>query len=173
MASFAPLGICLALAWRRRQQAALLTVAAALGLGAAIGLGQYFIPQRHPSVTSLLIHVVGAWLGYRLTRHMLRALADVETQAPRRRRARKAPRWTAVPATAPAWEWVPSGEASDDVPSWGDAPPPRYAHPAETEANNLLALIFLLPEWARMLLICAAVAGAAIGAALLLARTGS
>jgi hypothetical protein len=43
-----------------------------------IALGQYFIPERHPSTTSLMIQVGAAWLGYRLARHALHMLLSVE-----------------------------------------------------------------------------------------------
>jgi glycopeptide antibiotics resistance protein len=74
-ASFAPLGVLLALALGSRQRrGALRTVGAAFGLAVVIEIGQYFIPQRHPSVTDILIETLGAWLGYQLARHAAHVL---------------------------------------------------------------------------------------------------
>jgi glycopeptide antibiotics resistance protein len=76
-ASFAPLGICLALAFGRRERSGeVVTLLAGLALAALVEFGQYFIPERHPSVTDLLIEVLGAWLGYRLAQHTARALVS-------------------------------------------------------------------------------------------------
>jgi glycopeptide antibiotics resistance protein len=76
-ASFAPLGILLAQAFGSRQRRGeLLTVVAALALSAVIEIGQYFIPERHPSVTDLLIETLGAWLGYHLARHAAHVLGS-------------------------------------------------------------------------------------------------
>jgi glycopeptide antibiotics resistance protein len=74
--SFAPLGIFLALAFgRRERQGEVVTLLTGLLLASLVEFGQYFIPERHPSVTDLLIEVLGAWLGYRLAQHTARALA--------------------------------------------------------------------------------------------------
>jgi VanZ family protein len=73
--SFAPLGVLLALAFGSRERRGLvITVGAALLLGVIVEFGQYFIPERHPSVTDLLIQVFGAWLGYNLARHVIHVL---------------------------------------------------------------------------------------------------
>jgi hypothetical protein len=45
-----------------------------------IEIGQYFIPERHPSTTDVLIQVLGASLGFGLTRHMMHAL-EPDTEA--------------------------------------------------------------------------------------------
>jgi VanZ family protein len=79
--SFAPLGVLMALGPCRRDRrgAGLLVCLAALPLGGAIEVGQYFIPERHPSTSDLLVHCCGAWLGFAATRHVgaaLRAGAD-------------------------------------------------------------------------------------------------
>jgi VanZ family protein len=69
-ASFAPLGILLAAALDpRRRHGGWKVVLAGLVLAAVVETGQYFIPQRHPSVTDLLIETFGAWVGYQLARH--------------------------------------------------------------------------------------------------------
>jgi hypothetical protein len=39
-----------------------------------IETGQYFIPERHPSVTDVLIGALGAWLAFHLLRHVVNAL---------------------------------------------------------------------------------------------------
>jgi hypothetical protein len=75
--SFAPLGMVLAMAFGRRQHLGLvLTLVSATLVAALVEFGQYFIPERHPSVTDLLIEVLGAWIGYFLTRHIAHALED-------------------------------------------------------------------------------------------------
>jgi glycopeptide antibiotics resistance protein len=93
--SFAPLGILLAQALRPRR-GGVAAVLSAGALAAVIEAGQYFIPQRHPSVTDLLVETFGAWLGYRVARHAAGVLApDLPGrgagQAAARSRAAKAP----------------------------------------------------------------------------------
>ena len=74
--SFAPLGILMALGPCRgdRRGADLLVVLAALLLGLAIEAGQFFIPERHPSTTDLLVGCCGAWLGFAVACHIGAAL---------------------------------------------------------------------------------------------------
>jgi glycopeptide antibiotics resistance protein len=72
--SFAPLGILLGVAFRQQRRDEAAVVLTALLLATLIEGGQYFIPQRHPSVTDLLIEVLGAWLGYKAFRHAAGAL---------------------------------------------------------------------------------------------------
>lgn len=73
--SFVPIGMVLAIAlgssarWGRG-----VAVAVALAVAVVIEFGQYFIPERHPGTTDVLIHVAGAWLGFRLTRHVIDCL---------------------------------------------------------------------------------------------------
>jgi glycopeptide antibiotics resistance protein len=82
--SFLPLGAFLGLAFGRRERLGeAICVLAALPFGTLIEFGQYFIPERHPSVTDLLIQTFGAWLGCRLVRHVGRAL-EVAPDAPDR-----------------------------------------------------------------------------------------
>ncbi|CAN5902262.1 hypothetical protein BH23PLA1_BH23PLA1_35940 [soil metagenome] len=80
--SFAPLGALLALAFGRFERLGLLvTVLAALLLSAVIETGQYFIPERHPSTTDALIQTLGAWVGFRMARHVAQALGpDLEAR---------------------------------------------------------------------------------------------
>jgi glycopeptide antibiotics resistance protein len=74
--SFAPLGIIMAFALRRRERPGGSTrvVFVALVVGLAIEAGQFFIPSRHPSTTDLLVESFGAWLGFAATRHVETAL---------------------------------------------------------------------------------------------------
>jgi glycopeptide antibiotics resistance protein len=78
--SFVPLGVMVALGPGRRERLGVgVTVLVALVLGVMIETGQYFIPERHPSTTDVLIQVLGAWLGFALTRHVVHALEpDIE-----------------------------------------------------------------------------------------------
>jgi VanZ family protein len=77
--AFASLGVLLAPAWSSRERRGAGTaVLWALVLSAMIALGQYFIPERHPSTTSLMIQVGAAWLGYKLGRHAIDMLRPVE-----------------------------------------------------------------------------------------------
>jgi VanZ family protein len=79
--SFLPLGVLVALGRGRREWlGAEVTVLVALALGVMIETGQYFIPERHPSTTDVLIEVLGAWLGFALTRHAVHAL-EPDTEA--------------------------------------------------------------------------------------------
>ncbi len=76
--SFAPLGVLVALGtWRRRGAGAARVIAVSLAVGTVIEAGQYFIPDRHPSTTDLLIQAAGAWLAFAMTRHVMLAL-DVD-----------------------------------------------------------------------------------------------
>ncbi len=75
--AFAPLGLLAALLPLRRHGArvGLAAAGAALLIGAVVEAGQYYHPAHHPSVTDLLLGVLGAASGYVVTRHVLAALA--------------------------------------------------------------------------------------------------
>lgn len=71
----APIGALIALACGRRERiGGAATVLGTLLLGVLIEAGQFFIPDRHPGTSDVLIHAFGAWLGFRLTRHVAHAL---------------------------------------------------------------------------------------------------
>lgn len=74
--SFTPLGVLMALGPCRRDRrgAGLLVVVAALPLAGAIEVGQFFIPERHPSTTDLVVGCFGAWIGFAAARHVESAL---------------------------------------------------------------------------------------------------
>jgi glycopeptide antibiotics resistance protein len=76
--SFAPLGILIALASRApdRRSTKLKVFGIALVVSLVIEIGQYFIPDRHPSTTDLLIQVAGALMGFSATRHLRRIVED-------------------------------------------------------------------------------------------------
>ena len=81
--AFAPLGVLMAVAFGRRERlGAAITVLTTLVLGTVIEAGQYFIPERHPGTTDLLIQTFGAWLGFRLARHVAHTL-QADTNEPR------------------------------------------------------------------------------------------
>jgi hypothetical protein len=78
--SFAPLGVLVALAfgrWERR--GGFVAVLSGLVLAAVVECGKYFIPERHPSTTSLLIQTAAVWLGYIVARHVAHVLAPIST----------------------------------------------------------------------------------------------
>jgi VanZ family protein len=62
--TFAVLGILLAVGWRVRW--AWLAVAIALLVAGSLEFGQFFLVQRYPSVTDVLIEALGAWCGFSL-----------------------------------------------------------------------------------------------------------
>jgi glycopeptide antibiotics resistance protein len=65
---------------RRERLGAAATMLAALALGTILEVGQYFLPDRHPGTTDVLIHVFGAWLAFALTRHVVHAIGpDTES----------------------------------------------------------------------------------------------
>jgi len=75
--SFLPLGVLGAILFaERRRQGLAMTVGFALAFGVLIEFGQYFIPERHPGVTDLCIHVFAAWLGFLLASHVAKALRE-------------------------------------------------------------------------------------------------
>lgn len=72
--AFAPIGVALAVAFGKRERlGSSTTLVVATTTAAVIEAGQYFIPDRHPGTTDLMIQVFGAWLGYRLSRHVAHA----------------------------------------------------------------------------------------------------
>jgi VanZ family protein len=76
--AFVPLGVLIAV-WSGagpRSRRGLMTAAlTGLAVDLIIETGQFFIPERHPSTTDLLIQTLGACLGYAAARHVARALA--------------------------------------------------------------------------------------------------
>ncbi|WP_169979063.1 VanZ family protein [Tautonia rosea] len=73
--SFAPIGVVFALAFGRKARWGMATtLIVAVLVGGIIEVGQYFIPERHPGTTDLLIQVFGACLGFALARHIIKAL---------------------------------------------------------------------------------------------------
>jgi len=69
---FAPLGVLTAILFAHRSrigQPVCLVIALTIGL--IIELGQCFIPERHPGMTDLCIHIVGAWLGFAFASHTI------------------------------------------------------------------------------------------------------
>lgn len=73
--SFLPLGVLGAILFpKRRRFGLVVTVGFGLVFGTVIELGQYFIPQRHPGVTDLCIHLFAAWLGFMLASHVAKAV---------------------------------------------------------------------------------------------------
>jgi hypothetical protein len=62
---------------RRERLGAFVAVLSGLALAVVVEFGKYFVPERHPSTTSLLIQVGGAWLGYKVARLATHALAPV------------------------------------------------------------------------------------------------
>jgi VanZ family protein len=72
MLSFAPLGVIVTLAARRLYQPKMgwAVVGLAFVVGTVIEVGSYFLPQRYPSTTDVVIACIGAWLGFALTQHV-------------------------------------------------------------------------------------------------------
>ena len=54
-----------------RPRAALSAVAYAFAAAFTIEAGRYFLPHHRPSTTDLGLQVAGAWLGFRVTQHIL------------------------------------------------------------------------------------------------------
>lgn len=79
--SFAPLGMLFALGTRRKATGTVaggLAIVFALATATVIEVGQYFLPERHPSTTDLLIQVFGAGIGFVMTYHLRAEPACVE-----------------------------------------------------------------------------------------------
>jgi glycopeptide antibiotics resistance protein len=79
MVSFLPLGVLFALRLRSLYQPGAVWPMLLVALVAAVVLeaGQYFLPARVASVTDVLLECGGAWIGFKVTRH-LRALLWAE-----------------------------------------------------------------------------------------------
>lgn len=72
MCFVAPLGVFTAILFSRRSGIGLLVcLFIALTISLIIELGQCYIPERHPGLTDVCIHLFGAWLGYAFTRHTI------------------------------------------------------------------------------------------------------
>jgi len=78
--SFLPLGILWALALHDlyRRSASFHVALTALVIATVIETGRYFLPSHGPSVADILIQCSGAWIGFRVTRHV-RATLWAET----------------------------------------------------------------------------------------------
>jgi VanZ family protein len=79
---FFPLGALVASAhpWGDRGRAGFLVMLTAFGLAMELEVGQLFLATRHPSVTDVLIEVIGAWLGCDLTGRFRCALQVAATR---------------------------------------------------------------------------------------------
>jgi glycopeptide antibiotics resistance protein len=150
--AFAPLGMLLAPAWGdRARRGAWTTVLAALVVSVLLGLGQYFIPERHPSTTSVLIQLGAAWLGYQLARHAMEVLQPGgEGGGPGQTGA--APRQSDRPAAYRARQ--PGG--SPFVQS-------RAAGGVRKEWVTLADWLATQPAWVALPLLCLAVVVVALG----------
>jgi glycopeptide antibiotics resistance protein len=123
--SFAPIGVVMALiCGRRERRGVVATLVVAVMVGMIIEVGQYFIPERHPGTTDLLIQVFGAWLGFALARHVIKALGP-------EREALGEARYRYGVVTA-----RPSGARSGS-PSWRFAPRSRSAGPIAAGLQQL------------------------------------
>lgn len=74
--SFIPLGVLAGIMVKDpfRRSASAIVLATALGFATFLEAGRYFMPDRVPSTTDILIMTVGAWLGFLLTRRIRGAL---------------------------------------------------------------------------------------------------
>jgi VanZ family protein len=70
--SLLPLGVVLAVYWHDVSWtiAARRVLGAALVVSVALAVGKYFLPERYPSTTDMLIQCFGAWLGFTLTSYL-------------------------------------------------------------------------------------------------------
>jgi glycopeptide antibiotics resistance protein len=168
--AFIPLGFLLGLAFGKWERAGVaVTVLAALALGALIEGGRYFIPERHPSVTHLLIHVCGAWLGYKLARHTVHVLRPVPEPT-------SEPDYAALGLVFATSGPAPQHRSRPRPKRVGLTSPPRGrsvardAHPSYPREPLLLRCFDALPKWLQFVVICAAGVALAAGLALLFYR---
>jgi glycopeptide antibiotics resistance protein len=153
----APLGICLALAFgKREKRGAWAAVLAAAVLGLVIETGQYFIPERHPSVTDVLIGVAGAWLAFHLTRHVVNALEPGPVALGEGRYDYGADFWHSPPPP--------------QRPREGSAGSSPFADPQGGPLEALFGWLVKLPSWVALTVICVAAVVLSLGLALLLNR---
>jgi glycopeptide antibiotics resistance protein len=75
MLSFVPLGVLMVVRLRTLslQRVRWLTVGAAVIVALGLEIGQCFLPSHGADVTDVLLGVIGAWLGFALTRHIATA----------------------------------------------------------------------------------------------------
>jgi glycopeptide antibiotics resistance protein len=158
--STAPLGICLALAFGKREKwGALAAVLGAAVLGVIVETGQYFIPERHPSVTDVLIGVAGAWLAFALTRHVVNALEP----GPAVREEERSEYGASLSHPAATPPRLQRGRQSWAVFAASGVP-------REAPQEDLFRWLVKMPYWAAVALICVTAFVLGMGLVLLLSR---
>ncbi|HYV39748.1 MAG TPA: VanZ family protein [Gemmataceae bacterium] len=161
--AMAPLGICLALAFGKREKQGarrMLLIAAALGL--VIETGQYFIPERHPGTTDILIGIAGAWLAFHLTRHVANALQTGPVALGEGRYSYGDNYWQSFPTSVPRSGPRPRESSAADFSPLAD--------PQEDLLEALLNWLVKLPSWLALTIICVTAVTVTLGLALLLGR---
>ncbi|CAN5851603.1 hypothetical protein BH23PLA1_BH23PLA1_21430 [soil metagenome] len=179
--SFAPLGALMALAFGRFERLGVaVAVLAALLLSAVIETGQYFIPERHPSTTDVLIQTLGAWIGFRMARHVAHALGpDTDSRGEARYRYRDLIRGRAE-AEVVRPEATRPGDRGPRL-GWrtpatiGARSSPRLAQATRRRASRLERLAVWLESWpfgARLAILGAAAVVVSVGVVLAISLLG-